>query len=120
MATTVAPGTDFAAPSSSLQLQPPKAGTGFAYDLQTVGSITITQAGSRLQQSVSLLAGLEIRWGDQTAEGVYPAQLSLVAPYLILGDKEVLFEQPGPLPASFDTHGHILWARTPPLLRELG
>ena len=120
MATTVASGTDFAAPSSSLQLQPPKAGTGFAYDLQTVGSITITQAGSRLQQSVSLLAGLEIRWGDQTAEGVYPAQLSLVAPYLILGDKEVLFEQPGPLPASFDTHGHILWARTPPRLRELG
>lgn len=119
VATTLAPEIS-SATHPLLHMQPPKAGTGFAYDLQTAGSVTITQAGSRHQQSVSLFAGLEIRWGAQTPEGACPAQLSLVAPHLSLGDREVRFEQPGPLSAGFDTNGHILWAQTPPRLRELG
>lgn len=120
VATTVAPETS-PATHDLLHMQAPKAGTGFAYDLQTAGSITITQSGSRQEQSVSLFAGLELRWDAETASRLYPARLNLVAPHLSVGGKERLFEQePGMLATGFDAHGQILWAQTPTRLRELG
>ena len=86
MATTVA-GTDFAALLLHT-VAAAKGRYGFAYDLQAVGSITIAggiQAAA--ERLFTCRSGDSL--GDQTAEGVYPAH-GLVAPYLILGDKEVL------------------------------
>lgn len=120
VAPTVTPEASPAA-YSLLRMEVPKAGSAFAYDMQTTGTITITQSGSRQEQSVSLFAGLELRWDAETTSGLHPARLNLVAPHLSVGGKERPFEQePGMLATGFDKHGQILWAQTPTRLRELG
>lgn len=94
---------------------------GFAYDLQMGGSLIITQTGSRQEQTVSLFAGLELRWDDKAADGAHPAQLNLVAPHLTVGGRERPFDlEPASLPAKFDANQQLLWAQSPTQLRELG